>query len=60
MNIKVSLVTISKWIKKFDKYFKSISDKLTSNLYLDDSDEFHADETVVYIKIVKSTIFEFV
>ena len=25
MNIKVSHVTRSKWIKKFDKYFKSIS-----------------------------------
>lgn len=32
MNIKVSHVTISKWIKKFDKYFKSISDELTTNL----------------------------
>ena len=29
MNIKVSHVTISKWIKKFDKYFKSISNELT-------------------------------
>ena len=44
MNIKVSHVTISKWIKKFDKYFKSISDELTKNLYLGD-----ADETVVKI-----------
>ncbi len=49
MNIKVSHVTISKWIKKFDKYFKSISDVLTSDLYLGDSDEWHADETVVKI-----------
>ena len=49
MNIKVSHVTISKWIKKFDKYFKSISDELTQNLYLGDSDEWHADETVVKI-----------
>ena len=47
MNIKVSHVTISKWIKKFDKYFKSISDELTKNLYLGDSDECHANETVV-------------
>ena len=44
MNIKVSHVTISKWIKKFDKYFKSISDELTKNLYLG-----YADETVVKI-----------
>ena len=49
MNIKVSHVTISKWIKKFDKYFKSISDELTKNLDLGDSDEWHADETVVRI-----------
>lgn len=39
MNVKVSHVTISKWIKKFDKYFKSIGD----------SDEWHTDETVVKI-----------
>ena len=39
MNIKVSHVTISKWIKKFDKYFKPISDALTKNLYLGDSGE---------------------
>ena len=49
MSIKVSHVTISKWIKKFDKYFKSISDELTNDLYLGDSDEWHADETIVKI-----------
>ena len=49
MSINVSHVTISKWIKKFDKYFKSISDELTNDLYLGDSDEWHADETVVKI-----------
>lgn len=49
MNIKVSHVTISKWIKKFDKYFKSISDELTQDIYLGDSDEWHADETVVKV-----------
>ncbi len=49
MSIKVSHVTISKWIKKFDKYFKSISDELTHDIYLGDSDEWHADETVVKV-----------
>lgn len=49
MNIKVSHVTISKWIKKFDKYFKSISDELTQDIYLGDSDELHANETVVNV-----------
>lgn len=50
MNIKVSHVTISKWIKKFSPYFKSISDSLTQDLYLGDSDEWHADETIIKIK----------
>ena len=36
MNIKVSHITISKWIKKFDNHFKYISDELTKNLYLGD------------------------
>lgn len=49
MNIKVSHVSISKWIKTFDIYFKSIADKLSKDIYLGDSDEWHADETVVKI-----------
>lgn len=49
MNIKVSHVTISKWIKKFDKYFKSINDELTQDISLGDSSECHADETIVKI-----------
>lgn len=49
MNIKVFHVTISKWIKKFDKYFKSISSALTQDIYLGDSHEWHADETVVNV-----------
>lgn len=53
MNIKVSHITISKWVKKFDKFFKSISDKLTNNLYLGDSDEYRADETVIKINAKK-------
>lgn len=56
MNIKVSHVTISKWIKKFDKYFKSISDNLSKNLDLCDSYECHADETIVRIN-EKNTAF---
>ncbi len=44
INIKVSHITISKWIKKFDKYFKFISDELTQDIYLGDSDEWHTDE----------------
>lgn len=49
MNIKVSHVTISKWIKTFDIYFKTIGDELSKDLYLGDSDEWHADETIVKI-----------
>lgn len=53
MNIKVSHITISKWIKKFYKYFKSINHEITKNLYLGDSDEWHADETIVKINAQK-------
>ena len=53
MNIKVSHVTISKWIKKFDNYFKSIRDELTKNLYLGYSDEWYTDETFVKITAYK-------
>lgn len=49
MNIKVSHVTISKWIKTFDIYFKTIGDELSKDLYLGDSDEWHADETIIKI-----------
>ncbi|XAM51371.1 IS6 family transposase ISCbo1 [Terrisporobacter vanillatitrophus] len=60
MNIKVSHVTISKWIKKFDKYFKSISYELTKGLYLGNSDEWHADETVVRIASKKHYLWIFI
>ena len=46
LNIKVSHVTISKWIKAFDIYFKTIGDELSKDLYLGDSDEWHADKKV--------------
>ena len=59
MNIKVSHVTISKWIKTFDIYFKTIGDELSKDLYLGDSDEWHADETIVKL-LVKNSIFGFV
>lgn len=58
MHIRVSLVTIAKWIKKFDQYFKSISDAFIKNLYLGDSNEWHAAETVVKIN-AQSIIFGF-
>src|SRR3712207_8050685 len=48
-NVKVSHVTISNWTKKFASYFKLKSDKLLYNIDLSDSDEWHADETVVFI-----------
>ena len=47
-NIKVSHVTIANWITKFAPYFKAKSDTFTKNLDLD-SDDWHADETVVFI-----------
>src|SRR3712207_7747438 len=48
-NVKVSHVTISNWTKKFASYFKLKSDKLLYNIDLSDSDEWHVDETVVFI-----------
>lgn len=58
INIKVSHVTVSKWIKKFDKHSKSINDELTTNLYLGDSDKWYAYKTVVKIN-EQNTIFRF-
>ncbi|AEB74793.1 ISCb1g3, transposase [Clostridium botulinum BKT015925] len=48
-NVKVSHVTIASWTKKFAAYFKLKSDNLFYNIDLSDSDEWHADETVVFI-----------
>lgn len=48
-NIKVSHVTIASWTKKFAAYFKLKSDNLLKNVDLSDSDEWHADETIVFI-----------
>ena len=49
MNIKVSHVTIASWTKKFAPIFKKIYDNIFSSIHLSDSDEWHADETVVFI-----------
>ncbi|KEH97135.1 integrase, partial [Clostridium botulinum C/D str. BKT12695] len=48
-NVKVSHATISNWTKKFASYFKLKSDKLLYNIDLSDSDEWHTDETIVFI-----------
>ncbi len=49
MNIKVSHVTIASWTKKFAPIFKKIYGNILSSINLSDSDEWHADETVVFI-----------
>lgn len=46
--IKVSHVTIASWTNKFAPFFKLKSDVLKQNLNLE-SDDWHADETVVFI-----------
>ena len=46
--IKVSHVTIASWTNKFAPFFKLKSDDLKQNLNLE-SDDWHADETVVFI-----------
>jgi transposase-like protein len=48
-NVKVSHVTIANWTKKFATYFRLKSDKLLKDVDLSDSDEWHADETVIFI-----------
>jgi len=47
-NIKVSHVTIASWTNKFAPFFKIKADKFKENLDLE-SDDWHADETVVFI-----------
>lgn len=47
-NIKVSHVTIANWTNKFAPYFKAKADKFKTSLNLQ-SDDWHADETVVFI-----------
>ncbi|QCX33330.1 IS6 family transposase [Caloramator sp. E03] len=56
-NVKVSHVTIASWCKKFAPIFLSIANKLTENLDLSASDEWHADETVVFINGKKHYIW---
>lgn len=46
--IKVSHVTIANWTNKFAPFFKQKADRFTTNLNLL-SDDWHADETVVFI-----------
>ena len=46
--IKVSHVTTASWTNKFAQFFKNKSDKFRESLYLN-SDDWHADETVVFI-----------
>ncbi|HAT4150118.1 TPA: IS6 family transposase, partial [Clostridium perfringens] len=47
-NISVSHVTISSWVHKFAPYFKEKASIFNSQLDLN-SDDWHADETVVFI-----------
>lgn len=47
-NIKVSHVTIASWAKKFAPLFNSITSNFSSSINLN-SDEWHADETIVKI-----------
>lgn len=48
-NIYISHVTVAAWCKKFAPLFDNIAKKLMSTINLD-SDEWHADETVIKIK----------
>ena len=46
---KISHVTIVSWTKKIAAYFKFKSSNLLKNIDLSDSDEWHTNETVVFI-----------
>lgn len=48
--IKVSHVTIASWINKFVPFFKQNADKFKDSLNLQ-SNDWHADETVVFINV---------
>ena len=51
-NIKVSHVTVANWSNKFSPYFKLKVDKFKRQVDLQ-SDDWHADETVVFINGIK-------
>ena len=51
-NIKVSHVTVANWSNKFAPYFKLKVDKFKRQVDLQ-SDDWHADETVVFINGIK-------
>ena len=51
-NIKVSHVTIANWSNKFAPFFKLKADKFKHQVDLQ-SDDWHADETVVFINGIK-------
>lgn len=51
-NIKVSHVTIANWSHKFAPFFKLKADSFKKDLNLN-SDDWHADETVVFINGIK-------
>jgi putative transposase len=55
-NVKLSHTTVSNWCHKFAPYWHNISLELTPGLNFN-SDEWHADETVVKIKGVKHWIW---
>lgn len=55
-NISVSHVSIASWVTKFAPLFNDIFLRLSSSLNLN-SDEWHADETVISIKGVKHYIW---
>lgn len=56
LNIKVSHVSVSLWVKKFAFLFHLLSDKYLCSLNLN-SDEWHIDETVVKINGIKHWIW---
>jgi transposase-like protein len=48
--VRVSHVSVSRWIKLFAPAFSQLASDLSRSIRLSDSDEWHCDETVVKIK----------
>ena len=56
-NVKVSHVTIAAWTKKFAPYFQAKQQMFIKHINVDGSDEWHVDETVVFINGIRHYIW---
>lgn len=50
---KTNNIQYASWCKKFAPVFLSIANRLTKNIDLGNSDEWHTDKTFVFINVIK-------